>query len=150
NCDWEKNRQCLRVERRFTYKFKIKEKWLSKHIGLKNYKKVIRYSPHYEFYIVSCEDSCFQKPMKLYIPHYQAAGLQAGVKYSQKKKDKDGFANLTFKNTRLGDSAYYVADIYCPGILNCGTDNRCTHPVSLYAKNKISILSYSYYERSRS
>jgi hypothetical protein len=35
-------------------------------------------------------------------------------------------------------------------MINCSTDNRCTHPVSLYAKNRISILSYSYYARSHS
>ena len=86
--------------------------------------------------------------MKLYIPHNNAKGLKISERYSQKKNDKNQSATLTFKKTKLGDSAYYVADIYCPGTLNCGTDNRCTHLVDLYAKNKISILSYSYYERS--
>jgi hypothetical protein len=146
-CDWERSKGCLRVEKKLNYKIKIKENWLKKHIGFKNYRKVISYEPHYEFYVVSCTDSCFQKPMKLFIPHYQAPGLKTGVRYVQRKNDKDGSAGLSFKKTKPGDSAYYVADIYCPGRLNCATDNRCTHPVSLYARNNISILSYSYYQK---
>jgi hypothetical protein len=149
-CDWERNSLCLRVEKKLSYKFEIKENWLKKHIGFKNYKKVISYEPRYEFYVVSCIDSCFQEPVKLYISHYQAPGLKTGTRYSQKKNDKNGSSGLTFKKTKLGDSAYYVADIYCPGVLNCGTDNRCTHLVGLHARNKISILSYSYYVRGRS
>ena len=144
-CDWERNSQCLRVEKRLTYKFNIKENWLKKHIGFKDYKKVISYEPHYEFYVVACRDSCFQNKMKLYIPHYNAQGLNISERYSQKKNDKNQSATLAFKKTKLGDSAYYVADINCPGTLNCGTDNRCTHNVKLYAKNKIEIVSYSYY-----
>lgn len=149
-CDWERNKKCLRIEKRLNYKFKIKENWLKKHIGFKNYKKVIRYEPHYQFNVVSCVDSCFEKPVKLHIPHYQAPGLKTGVRFSQKKNNKNGSAPLTFKKTKRGDSAYYVANIYCPGILNCGFDNRCTHPVSLHARNKISILSYSYYVKGAS
>jgi hypothetical protein len=149
-CDWERNSQCLRVEKRLAYKFNIKENWLKKHIGFKNYKKVISYEPHYEFYVVACTDSCFKNKMKLYIPQYNAKGLNISERYSQKKKDKNQSATLAFKKTKFGDSAYYVADIYCPGTLNCGTDNRCTHNVDLYAKNGISILSYSYYLRSKS
>lgn len=144
-CDWKKNSECLRIEKRLNYKFNVKENWLKKHIGFKNYKKVISYEPHYEFYVVACTDSCFQNKMKLYIPHYNAQGLIISEKYSQKKNDKNQAATLAFKKAKLGDSAYYVADIYCPGILKCGTDNRCSHDVKLYAKNKISILSYSYY-----
>lgn len=149
-CDWERNSQCLRVEKKLRYKIHVKENWLKKHIGFKNYKKYITYEPHYEFYVVSCMDSCFKQPVKLYIPHYQAPGLVTGVPWSQKKNDKNNIAKLSFKKTKLGDSAYYVAEIYCPGSFRCGTDNRCSHDVSLYAKNNISILSYSYYERSRS
>jgi len=149
NCDWERNRACLQVDKRLTYKFNIKENWLKKHIGFRNYKKAISYEPHYEFYVVSCRDSCFQNKLKLYIPHYNAQGLKVSERYSQKKNDKNQSATLVFKNTKLGDSAYYVADIYCPGTLNCGTDNRCTHMVDLYAKSKISIISYSYYVRSQ-
>ncbi|MGG9961169.1 OmpA family protein [Ferruginibacter sp. SUN106] len=144
-CDWDKNRQCLRIEKRLSYKFKTKENWLKKHVGFKDYKKGISYEPHYEFYVVACRDSCFQNKMKLYIPQYNARGLNISERYSQKKNDKSQSATLAFKKTKLGDSAYYVADIYCPGTLNCGTDNRCTHDVTLYAKNKITILSYSYY-----
>ncbi|GAB2842226.1 OmpA family protein [Ferruginibacter profundus] len=144
-CDWEKNNRCLRVEKRLTYKFNIKENWLKKHIGFKNYKKTISYEPHYEFYVVACSDSCFQNKMKLHIPHYNAQGLNISERYSQKKNNNNQSATLAFKTTKLGDSAYYVADIYCPGTLHCGTDNRCTHNVTLYAKNKIAILSYSYY-----
>jgi hypothetical protein len=149
-CDWERNSRCMRIEKKFDYKFKIKENWLKKHIGFKNYKKVISYEAYYEFYVVSCVDSCFQKPMKLFIPHYQAPGLKTGIRYSQKKNDKGGSANLIFKKTKLRDSAYYIADIYCPGTIFCSTDNRCFHNVNLHARNKISILSYSYYVRSRS
>jgi hypothetical protein len=149
-CDWERNSTCLRIAKRLDYKFDIKENWLKRHIGFKNYMKVITYEPHYEFYVVSCTDSCFQDPIKLYISHYQAPGLKTGIKFSQKKNDKGGATGLTFKKTKLGDSAYYVADIYCPGRLKCGTDNRCAHLVNLYAKNDISILSYSYYVRDAS
>ncbi|MFN8282774.1 MAG: OmpA family protein [Chitinophagales bacterium] len=149
-CDWKENSQCLRVEKRLTYKFKIKENWLKKHIGFKNYKKTISYQPHYKFYIMSCSDSCFRNKIKLYIPHYNAPGLKIAEKYSQKKNNKNQSASLVFKKAKLADSAYYVADIYCPGTINCGTDNRCTHTVKLYAKRKISILSYSYYIRSQS
>ena len=149
NCDWKKNYKCLRVEKKFSYKFHIKENWLKKHIGFKNYKNVISYEPHYQFNVVSCWDSCFKNKMKLYIPHYNAPGLKISEKYSQKKNDKNQSANLIFKKAQLGDSAYYVADIYCPGTMYCGTDNRCTHLVNLYAKNKISILSYTYYEENK-
>ncbi len=144
-CDWETNRQCLRIEKKLTYKFNIKENWLKKHIGFKNYKKYISYEPHYEFNVVACRDSCFKNKMKLLIPHYNAQGLKVSERYSQKKNDKNQSTTLSFRKTKLGDSAYYVADIYCPGILNCGTDYRCSHNVDLYAKNKIVILSYSYY-----
>lgn len=143
-CDWERNSQCIRVEKQFTYKFKVKENWLKKHIGFKNYKKVISYQPHYNFYVVACRDSCFQNKIKLFIPHYIAQGLKISENYTQKKNDKNQIEKLVFKKTKLGDSAYYVAEIYCPGKLYCGTDNRCTHNVNLQAKNKISILSYSY------
>jgi hypothetical protein len=149
-CDWERNSQCLHVEKKFTYKFNVKENWLKKHIGFKNYRKVISYEPHYQFYIVSCMDSCFQKPVRLHIPQYMAPGLKTGVRYSQKKNNKGSSVGLTFKKAKLGDSAYYVADVHCPGILNCSTDNRCTHAVNLYAKDQIAMLSYSYYVRSRS
>jgi hypothetical protein len=142
--DYEKNSACLRVKKSLSYKFNIKENWLKKHIGFKNYKKVISYEPHYEFYVVACRDSCFKKPIKLFIPQYQAIGLNIGVKYLQKQNDKNGSATLAFKKIKLGDSAYYKANINCPGMLRCGTDNRCGHPVNLYAKNNISIISYSY------
>ncbi|MGC4104048.1 OmpA family protein [Ferruginibacter sp.] len=149
-CDWERNSPCLRVEKRLTYKFNVKENWLKKHIGFKNYKKAISYDPHYEFYVVACMDSCFQQKIKLYIPHYNAEGLKISERYSQRKNDKNQSETLAFKKTKLGDSAYYVADVYCPGTLRCGTDNRCTHDIKLYARNGISILSYSYYIRSQS
>jgi OmpA family len=149
NCDWERNSHCLRVEKKFNYKIKIRENWLKKHIGFKNYKKVISYEPHYEFVVVSCLDSCFRKPVKLYIPQYDVPGLKAGFRFSQKKNDKGSRSGLTFKKAKLGDSAYYLASIYCPGFFDC-TDGRCFHLVNLEAKNKISILSYSYYVRSRS
>jgi hypothetical protein len=84
-CDWERNKQCLRVVKNVRYEFKMKERWLAKHIGFKNYRKLISYQPHYEFYIVSCVDSCFRKPMKLFISHYQAPGLQTSARYSQRK-----------------------------------------------------------------
>ncbi len=148
-CDWDRNSQCLRIEKKLSYKFTIKENWLKKHIGFKNYRKVVSYEPHYAFYVVSCTDSCFQRPMKLYIPQYRAPTLKTGVKFFQKKNDKNNTTVLKFKKTKLGDSAYYSAEIYCPGVLNCSTDNRCTHLVNLFAKNGISILSYSYYTRNR-
>lgn len=150
NCDWKKNSQCLRIVKRLTHKFNTKESWLKKHIGFKNYNQIISYEPYYQFFVLSCTDSCFQHKMKLYIPHYNAIGLKITEKYSQKRNDKNQSTTLLFKKIKTRESAYYTADIYCPGILNCGTDNRCTHPVNLHVKNKISILSYSYYERNPS
>jgi hypothetical protein len=144
-CDWETNQQCIRIEKKLTYKFNIKENWLKKHIGFKNYKKYISYEPHYEFYVVSCVDSCFRNRMKLFIPQYNSNGLKITETFSQKKNNKNQTTSLKFKKTKLGDSAYYESYIYCPGLLKCGTDNRCNHNVKLIAKNKIRILSYSYY-----
>lgn len=148
-CEWERNKECLRVDKEFKYEIKIKENWLKKHLGFKNYKKEIKYKPHYNFYVVACEDSCFQKSVKLYISQYKVPKMELGVRYFQKKDNRNGIANLMFKEVKMGDSAYYVTNIYCPGILRCGTDNRCNHLVNLYAKNKISILSYSYYDGIR-
>jgi hypothetical protein len=144
-CDYQANKECLRIERRLNYKINVKENWLKKHIGFKNYKKYISYEPHYEFYVVACYDSCFKNKIKLYIPHFNANGLNIIEIFSQKKNNKNQTTSLKFKNTKLGDSAYYVADIYCPGFLKCGTDNRCYHNVNLKAKNSIKILSYSYF-----
>lgn len=144
-CDWERNKECLRVRKRLTYKFNVKENWLKKHLGFRNYKKIINYDSHYEFYVVACLDSCFQNKIKLYIPQYSARGLKVSEPYAQKRNDKNQQATLLFKKTKLGDSAYYVADIFCPGTLHCGTDNRCTHDVILRGKNNIKILSYTYY-----
>ncbi|MCX6209788.1 MAG: hypothetical protein NTZ59_09925, partial [Bacteroidetes bacterium] len=146
--DYEKNKQCLRVKKEVSYKYHIKENWLKKHIGFKNYKKVISYEPHYKFSVVACLDSCFKRPVKFYIPQYDAVGLEVGARYSQKKNNKNGKATLIFSKTKIGDSAYYKAEVECLGTLNCGTDNRCTHIIKLVAKNNISILSYSYYARS--
>jgi hypothetical protein len=144
-CDWQKNKVCLRIEKKLDYKIRIKENWLKKHIGFKNYRKHISYEPHYKFYVVACFDSCFKNKVKLFIPHSNSKGLKITETFSQKKNNKNQTTSLKFKNTKLGDSAYYVADIYCPGFLNCGTDNRCNHNVNLITKNKIKILSYSYY-----
>lgn len=146
-CDWDKNKKCLKVEKRLTYKYIIKENWLKKHLGFKNYKKTINYEPHYEFRVVACFDSCFSKSIKLYIPHYQAPELQTGISFSQKKNDKGISTALIFKKTKLGKNAYYVADISCPGSMKCGFDSRCDHPINLYAKKNISLISYSYYQR---
>lgn len=143
-CDWERNSRCLKVQKSLTYKFHVKENWLKRHIGFKHYTKRIRYEPHYEFRIVACWDSCFQNKIRLYIPEYNADGFNISANYSQKKNNKNRSSKLTFKKTKLGDSAYYVANIYCPGSIDCGTRLSCTHNIDLYAKNKISILSYSY------
>jgi OOP family OmpA-OmpF porin len=149
-CDWVSNRECLRVERRLVYKIQIKENWLKKHIGFRNYKKVLKYEPRYEFNLVACNDSCFQSKLRIHIPHYNATGLKISEKYQQKRNDKNQSAPLAFSKTKVEDSAYYVADVYCPGILNCNTDNRCAHNVELFAKKDISILSYSYFVRGQS
>ena len=146
-CDWERNSECLRIVKRLTYKFKVKENWLKKHIGINNYKKIISYEPHYEFEIISCYDSCFKQPIKLYIPQYNAEGLKILERFSQKKNDKDGEGSLVFKKAKLGNATYFTANINCPGNLNCGFKNGCDHPVNLYAKKNITILSYSYFER---
>ena len=146
-CDWERNSTCLRIEKKLTYKFKTKENWLKKHIGLKNYKKLISYEPHYEFSIFSCYDSCFKQPIKLYIPQYNAEGLKILEKFSQKKNDKDGESSLVFKKAKMGNATYFTAIINCPGNVNCGFRDECTHLVNLYAKKNISVLSYSYFER---
>lgn len=148
-CDWTKNAPCLRVEKRFTYKFLTKENWLARHLGFRHYKKTVAYEPHYEFYVVSCTDSCFGKPVKLSIPQYQAPGLNTEAAFEQKRNASGGNAGLRFRKAKHGDSAYYVARIYCPGILHCGFDPRCTHPVTLVTRRGIEILSYSYKLRSR-
>ncbi|WP_207632937.1 OmpA family protein [Foetidibacter luteolus] len=148
--DWNKNKNCLRVKKLLFYKFYVEENWLKKHIGFKNYRKIISYEPQYQFSVISCTDSCFENSLKLYIPYYEAIGLKNGIKYSQKRKSKQGSIKLSFGKAKFGDSIYYKADVYCPGTINCGTDNRCTHPITLYAKNDISILSYSYNLRSSS
>lgn len=145
-CDWENNQQCLWVEKRLRYKIKVKENWLKKHIGFKQYQKFIQTEPYYEFFVMSCNDSCFRQPLRLYIPQYEAPGLPTGKRFSQRRNSGGSQTGLQFRNTRLGDSAYYTAQIYCPGLLNCATDNRCQHPVSLYAGKNISLLSYSYRE----
>lgn len=148
-CDWVKNRECLRVERRLIYKIHVKENWLKKHIGFRNYKKVLSYEPRYEFNVVACNDSCFQSKLKLYIPHYNGEGLKVSENYQQKRNDRNQSTRLAFRKTKIEDSAYYVADVYCPGILNCSTDNRCSHNIELNAKKSISILSYSYFIRGQ-
>lgn len=118
-CDWEKNSECLRIEKKLIYNdIKVKENWLKKHLGFKDYRKVISYQPHYRFYVVSCQDSCFQQAIQLYIPLYQAPGLSIDDRYTQKKNDRNGAAALVFKKARQGDSAGYVAEVYCPGTLN--------------------------------
>jgi OmpA family len=147
-CDWKRNSECLRIEKRLDYKIQVKENWLRRHIGFKKYKKEIYSEPHYQFYVVACTDSCFKNPIKLYIPNYVAPGLKIGERYSQKKNDNGGSTYLIFKKAKLRDSAYFVADISCPATLNCGTTSSgCGHIVNLYAKRKISILSYSYYDK---
>lgn len=147
-CDWEKNKKCLTIIKSLTYKFISKENWLKKHLGFKNYEKIIRSEPHYNFLILSCQDSCFSRPAKLYIPQYQAPGLTTSAGASQKKNNKNAKIKLVFKQTKIGSYAYYVADIYCPGMINCYLDKRCTHPVSLYFKRNTRVLAYSYSENS--
>lgn len=146
-CDWVKNSQCLHITKSLKYKYIHKENWLKRHIGFKNYIKTITYEPHYEFDVVSCWDSCFKNKIKLYIPQYDAPGFKLTEKYTQKKNNKNQSTTFTFKKAKIGDSVYYVANIYCPGAI-CGNHNGCYHPIKLYAKNKIIILSYSYNTRS--
>ncbi|HEX7847843.1 MAG TPA: OmpA family protein [Chitinophagaceae bacterium] len=146
-CDWEKNKECLQIQKRLTYKFRIKENWLKKHIGFKNYRKYISYEPRYEFSVVSCYDSCFAKSAKLFVPQQQAADLDIKRAYSQKRNSKGGRGSLRFKKAKLAELAYYVATIYCPGAIDCGFDNRCTHLVKLKTQKDISILAYSYNAR---
>lgn len=145
-CDWKKNSECLHIIKRFKYEYIFKENWLKRHIGFKNYLKTITYEPHYEFDVVSCWDSCFKNKIKLYIPQYDAPGFKLTEKYTQKKNNKNQSTTLTFKKAKIGDSVYYVANIYCPGAI-CGNHNGCYHLIKLYAKNKITILSYSYNTR---
>jgi hypothetical protein len=145
-CDWEVNKNCLRVIKNFRYNYKIKESWLKKHIGFKNYRKYIAIEPHYDFTITSCNHACFEKPVKLFIPQYQAKGLDIKNKYSQKRNNNGRSTNRVFRRDKIGDSAFYSTHIYCP--FDCGFDNRCQHLVKLKGKNGIDIISYSYFERS--
>ena len=147
-CDWERNKNCLIVIKNFRYNYKIKENWLKKHIGFKNYKKYIAVEPHYEFTIRSCTDSCFGKAVKLFIPQYQAKGLDIKRRFSQKRNNNGRSINLVFKKSRIGESAFYETTVYCPGRLNCGFDGRCQHLVKLKGKGGIDIINYSYFERS--
>jgi len=149
-CDWERNKNCLIVIKNFRYNYKIKENWLKKHIGFKDYKKYIAVEPHYEFTIRSCTDSCFSKAVKLFIPQYQAKGLDIKRKFSQKRNNYGRSINLVFRKSRIGDSAFYETSVYCPGRLNCGFDGRCQHLVKLKSKGGIDLIGYSYFERSSS
>lgn len=149
-CDWKDNKECFYVYKTLMYKISVKESWLKKHIGFKNYKKYKYREPYYQFTIISCKDNCFSKPVKLFVPQHEAVDLDIKQKYSQKKNNKGGTTSLSFKKEKLSDSVYYTTQVHCPGILNCGFDNRCQHLVALKAKGNISILEYSYYERSRS
>ena len=145
-CDWEKNKNCLRVIKNFRYNYKIKENWLKKHIGFKNYRKHIAIEPHYDFIITSCGQSCFKKAVKLFIPQYQAKELDIKRKYAQKRNDHGRSVNRVYKKDKIGDSAFYSTDVYCP--FDCGTDNRCQHLVKLKSRKDIDMISYSYFERS--
>ena len=147
-CDWERNKNCLIVTKQFRYNFKLKENWLKKHIGFKNYKKYIAVEPHYEFTIRSCTDSCFGKAVKLFIPEHQAKGLDIKRRFSQKRNNAGRNSSLVFKKARIGEFAFYETSVFCPGTLNCGgVDARCQHLVKLKGKKGISIVNYSYRER---
>lgn len=146
-CDWENNKECLSIEKRVLYNFKIKENWIKRRIGFEDYFKIVSCEPYYKFYVTACNENCFIKKMKLHIPKYSVPGLMISSKFYQKKNNEKHTTRLVLKKTKIGTAAYYSTNIYCPGTFNCGTDKRCDHDVELHAKNNISILSYSYSTR---
>jgi hypothetical protein len=118
-CEYEKNKQCFSIKKYRLVKCEKEVYSKTKHrLGLKKYVKCKSPYLAFNFYIKTCNDSCFKKPIHIYVPTYYFKNAKARNRF---RSNYSGRSNLKAFN----GEKYLDLEVKCPGEFWCGTKNYC-------------------------
>jgi hypothetical protein len=118
-CEYNENKECF-IIRYYKYAKCEKEVYSKfKHrLGLKKYVNCKNPFIAFDFYIKSCKDSCFKKPLHIYVPTYYFKNGKARNRF------RASYSGRSKLKTFNGEK-YLDIEVKCPGEMHCGTKNYC-------------------------